>query len=117
MDRAERLADHDAVTDGTPSDPEQPQYWWLRLILETLAVATLVVVGHLVGGLPGAALRSLPYVFGATVVFVVAQRRMRGARKHPTLTNLALAALMAYAWPITTVIWLLAMHHSGSPTS
>jgi hypothetical protein len=119
MDRTEARADHVGVTDGmTPSVPDLPRYWWLRLLLELSVVGAVVVIGHALSGFPGVVLRSLPYVVGALVVFVVAMQRMRGTRAHLTLKNVTVAALMAYAWPVTIAIWLLAIHRSGSgPTN
>ncbi|HUI26433.1 MAG TPA: hypothetical protein VL403_10155 [Candidatus Kryptonia bacterium] len=113
------------MTDASQPQPDRRTIWAVRVIQAVLMIGALALVGHHALGAPstdqlhvamsyGNRVNSVLYMVGAACVFWIVVKHRRANNGLSPLW-VGVAAAMAWAWPITVLIWFLS--HRGSPPS
>ena len=113
------------MTDASEPQPDRRTICAVPVIQAVLLIGVLALVGHVALGGPstdqlhvalsyGSRVNSVLYVFAAACVFWIVVKHRRANNGLSPLW-VGVAAAMAWAWPITVVIWFFS--HRGSPPS
>ena len=113
------------MTDAPEPQADRRTIWAVRIIQTVFLIGALALVGHVALGAPsteqlhaaisyGNRVNSVLNVVAAACVFWIVIKHRRASNGLSPLW-VGAAAAMAWAWPITVVIWFFS--HRGAPPS
>jgi hypothetical protein len=94
--------------------PDVPKHVSWGLAASFAVAALIVILSHTLSGAPAKLVMQAPYVLFAVLLFAFLVQCGRAAGRPLTLKAAAIGGLLAWAWPLTVVVWIISHRGGGA---